>query len=53
MFFGLILGLILGRRARIGPVGRPMAVAVVGASAALAVAAWVALGASLESGAMC
>jgi hypothetical protein len=53
MFLGLILGLIVGRRAGIQPARRPIAVAVLGASAALSAAAWVALGASLSSGAVC
>jgi hypothetical protein len=53
MFIGLIVGLMVGRRARIGPVGQRVAVAVLGASAALAAAAWVALGASLSSSAVC
>jgi hypothetical protein len=53
MSVGLIVGLILGRRAKIGPFTRPVAVAVLGALAAFAVAAWVALGANLASGAIC
>lgn len=53
MFLGLILGLIVSRRAGIQPVRRPIAVAVLGGAAGAAGAAWFGLAASLASGTIC
>jgi hypothetical protein len=53
MFLGLILGLIVGRRAGIQPLRRPIAVGVLAAAALLAASAWVAVGARLSSGTVC
>jgi hypothetical protein len=53
MFIGLIGGLIVGRRAGIEPVRRPIAIALLTGSSLLAASGWIALGLNLSTELRC
>ncbi|HEX5824966.1 MAG TPA: hypothetical protein VFY18_10965 [Candidatus Limnocylindrales bacterium] len=46
---GLVLGMIVGRGAHVGPAPQPVAAGMLGAAAIVAVVGWVALGVNLAS----
>ena len=53
MLIGLIVGVIVGREARLGPAPQPVAAGILGASAIVAVVGWLALGANLATVLIC